>query len=53
MIPITLVETASFLRSSASFWNGEDLKQFKAYISTNYKAGDIIPGTGGIRKIRG
>jgi len=52
MIPIVIVETASFTRSSSSFWDGEDIDAFKNYIATNYEDGDIIPGTGGIRKIR-
>jgi Protein of unknown function (DUF1044). len=51
MIPIVTVETASFIRSS-SFWGEEDIDDFKNYIASNYEAGDIIPGTGGIRKIR-
>jgi len=49
---ITVAETLIFLRQAASLWGDDDRAAFVDYIAANPEAGDVIPGTGGIRKVR-
>ena len=49
---MTVVETAEFLRSSAAFWTEPDRDALVNFLATNPEAGDVIAGTGGVRKIR-
>ena len=42
----------SYLKSVEKFWDEATQREFKTFIGTNFASGDIIPGTGGIRKIR-
>lgn len=51
-IPQVVVETAAYLRAVESIWDDELRAEFVSYIGVNPTQGDIIPGTGGIRKIR-
>lgn len=48
---VTLVATKAYDRS-ASFLESEDAFELELFIAANPKAGDLIPGTGGIRKLR-
>src|SRR5258708_6914053 len=52
MRPITVAETASFIRQATEVWGGEERVDFIDYIARNPEAGDLIPETGGVRKIR-
>lgn len=47
-----VVETRPFIQAVAKFWTVDDLLDFKTFIAGNYEKGDLIQGTGGIRKIR-
>jgi RelE toxin of RelE / RelB toxin-antitoxin system len=49
---ITVAETLPFLRQAASLWGEEDRNTFVDFIAANPEAGDVIPDTGGIRKVR-
>lgn len=49
---ITVAETLPFLRQAASLWSEEDRNAFVDFIAANPEAGDVIPDTGGIRKVR-
>jgi hypothetical protein len=49
---ITVAETLPFLRQAASLWGEEDRNAFVDFIAANPEAGDVIPDTGGIRKVR-
>jgi|SRR5579863_3132391 len=49
---ITIVEMTMFLRSSAKVWSDDERSDFVDYIAANPHAGDIIPDTGGLRKVR-
>lgn len=51
-IPQTIVETASYVKAVNAMWDETTQIEFKNYIALNPQQGDIIPGTGGIRKIR-
>ena len=49
---LTVAETQSFMRQAESVWNEEEREAFIDYIARNPQAGDVIPDTGGIRKVR-
>jgi hypothetical protein len=48
----TVAETAVFVRYAAQVWSDAEHRQFVDFIAANPEAGDIIPGSGGCRKIR-
>ena len=48
----TFIETPVFKRYAAEIWESEERLAFIAWLAGNVLAGDVIPGTGGIRKIR-
>jgi hypothetical protein len=49
---ITVAETLPFLRQAASLWSEDDRNGFVDFIAANPEAGDVIPDSGGIRKVR-
>jgi hypothetical protein len=49
---ITVAETGVFIRQARDLWTDADREAFVDHIALNPEAGDIIPDTGGIRKIR-
>lgn len=50
--PITVVETAVFLRQAAAVWSDQERAEFVDFIARNPEVGDLIPASGGIRKVR-
>lgn len=50
--PVTIVETAVFLRQADDVWDEEERGEFADFIARNPEEGDVIPQTGGVRKIR-
>jgi len=48
----TVVETAEFMKQARDCMDDEMRNDFIAYIAENPLVGDIIQGTGGLRKIR-
>jgi hypothetical protein len=50
--PITVAETAVFMRQAAEVWSDEERGVFVDFIARNPEAGDLIPETGGVRKVR-
>ena len=52
MWPVTIVETHEFLRQAAATFLAEELEALKLYLAVNATAGVVIPGSGGIRKLR-
>lgn len=54
MIPTvrTVAETAIFQRYAAQIWTEDELNEFITWIAVNPNAGDVIPGSGGCRKVR-
>jgi hypothetical protein len=50
--PITVAETLLFLRQAAALWGEDEHTVFVDFIAANPEAGEVIPGTGGIRKVR-
>jgi len=50
--PMTVVETAEFLRHAARLISDWECEELIAFLGANTEAGEIIPETGGVRKIR-
>jgi hypothetical protein len=50
--PITVVETAVFLRQAEDVWEDAEREAFVNFIAWNPETGDVIPETGGVRKVR-
>ena len=49
---LTVVETYVFRRQWPHYWTEEQLGSFAAYISEHPLAGDVVPESGGLRKVR-
>jgi len=49
---LTVVETWAFARQADEIWSDEERAAFIYFIAANPEAGAVIPGTGGIRKVR-
>lgn len=50
--PITVVETARFLKDGKPMMSNSERDELLAFVAANPEAGEIIPDTGGVRKIR-
>lgn len=51
-VTVTVIETATFLRQSDAIWDAEERSNLVDYIARNPLSGDVIPATGGVRKLR-
>jgi hypothetical protein len=50
--PIVVAETQAFTRAADAIWNAEELAELVDYVAHNPESGVVIPGTGGVRKLR-
>ncbi len=50
--PMTVVETVQFLRDSEGIMSGGDRARLVEFVAANPNAGDLIPETRGVRKLR-
>ena len=48
----TVAETPTFSRQADKLFREEEKRELIDYLATNPLAGDEIPGTGGVRKLR-
>jgi hypothetical protein len=48
----TIVETPLFQSRWPLYWTEEERGEFAAFIAANSNAGDVVPATGGVRKVR-
>lgn len=48
----TIVETPTFSRLWPDYWTEDERGEFVSWLAGNFEAGDVIPGTRGIRKVR-
>lgn len=48
----TVIETPTFSRLSADYWTDDERDAFIFYIAANPEAGDVVPRSGGLRKVR-
>ncbi len=49
---LTVAETPLFVRQAEKVWSEDEREAFVTFIATNPEAGDVIPDTGGVRKVR-
>jgi len=49
---ITIIETQQFIKKAESLMDSDERQALVVYIAQNPEAGDIIPRTGGVRKLR-
>jgi hypothetical protein len=49
---IAVAETPLFIRQAEAVWDDAQREAFIDFIAANPEAGDIIPETGGVRKVR-
>ena len=50
--PMTVVETPFFLRKAAGLLDEEERSELVVFVGANPDVGDVIPETGGVRKVR-
>lgn len=50
--PISVVETPEFLTASRKLMSDDERALLVDFLAYNPTAGDLIPGTGGVRKLR-
>jgi hypothetical protein len=50
--PVVVAQTDLFLRQAAKIWTEDEHEAFINFIAIHADIGDVIPGLGGIRKIR-
>lgn len=50
---ITVAETPLFVRQAEAVWDDDERIEFVTFIAANPEAGDVIAGTGGVRKVPG
>lgn len=49
---LTIIESPLFTRLWPEYWSADEHGEFSAFLALNPEAGDVIPGSGGCRKIR-
>jgi len=49
---LTVVESPLFTKYWSDYWSEEEHGEFMAFIAGNPEAGDVVPGSGGCRKVR-
>jgi len=49
---LTVVETLLFQKQWPLYWSEEERGAFASYLAKNPEAGDVVPESGGMRKVR-
>lgn len=49
---LTVIESPEFIATSATIWTPDERHAFIDWIASNSEVGDVIPGAGGLRKVR-
>ena len=52
MLAFTVVETPLFGKLWPAYWSEDEMGRFCAFIATHLNEGVLVPGTGGVRKLR-
>ena len=52
MAPVSVVETPTFVSTTKKLMNDQERALLVDYLANNPTSGDVIPGTGGVRKLR-
>ena len=50
--PVTVVEVEPFSTKARQVWDEDDELEFIGFVAHHPEAGALIPGTGGVRKLR-
>jgi hypothetical protein len=50
--PIQIAELRPFRREARELWSEEEIKDLRNFLALNPEAGDVVVGTGGVRKLR-
>ena len=48
----TVVETSLFQKQWPAYWTEEERGEFASFLAANPNSGDVIPESGGVRKVR-
>jgi len=48
----TVIETPIFSKLCLDYWTDDERGAFASWIAANPESGDVIPGSGGCRKVR-
>jgi len=48
----TIIESHTFQRQADALWTERERLEFLTWLAVHPEAGDVIPGTGGARKVR-
>ncbi len=51
-VPVSVIETPEFLSAARKIMTEENRALLVEYLAYNPMSGDLIPGTGGVRKLR-
>jgi hypothetical protein len=51
-VPMTLVEMPEFIARSKGLLSSEEVNALQVHVGTHPESGDLMPDTGGIRKLR-
>jgi hypothetical protein len=49
---LTVIETPTFSRLAADYWTEDERGAFAAFIASHPETGNVVPGSGGLRKVR-
>jgi hypothetical protein len=49
---LTIIETPTFQRLWPSYWTEDQRAEFAAHLAQFPEAGDVVKGSGGVRKVR-
>ena len=49
---LTIAETEIFSKYVTDYWSEDERGNFATWIAEHYDAGDVVPGSGGCRKVR-
>lgn len=49
---LTIIETPTFQKLVSAIWSEDELDAFKVWLAQQPTAGEVIPGAGGLRKVR-
>jgi hypothetical protein len=52
-VPVSVVETPEFLSATRKLLTDDERTVLVDYLAYNPTSGDLIPGTGGVRKLHG
>lgn len=48
----TVIEPPTFQRTAGAFWSESEVAELVCFVADNPNAGDVIPGTKALRKLR-